>query len=136
MNIQHWVLVVLCLFALIGCKTPAENSPLGQNRFPEVFHEAGTEADSSYIALRTIRLADGNLQTQVTGWGIEESGLFLETQTENNGLTMSIRRICGTVFTYTWVRRTFEYIITRSSEDTLQRICFTNFRDTLTVVKH
>lgn len=133
MKHQHVLIVLLIFFG--ACKTPTENNVPTEGRFPEVFLEAGSDSDSSYIALRTFRLQNGNLKIQVTGWGIEEYGLFLNCQTESRTLTMNIMGECGTVSSRTWVKRTFDYIVTRAAEDTLSRIRFTNFRDTLVVIK-
>jgi len=126
--------VFIMLVIFWGCKTPTETIP-AIGRFPEIFLEAGSDIDTTYISLRTIRLQDGTLKIQATGWGVEEYGLFLNLQTENKFLTMNIMGECGTVFTRTYVKRTFEHVITKSAEDTLERIRFTNFRDTLVVVK-
>ncbi|RCK75107.1 MAG: hypothetical protein IGBAC_1243 [Ignavibacteriae bacterium] len=33
--------------------------------------------------------------------------------------------MCGTVSSHTWVKKTFEYLLTRPAEDTLERILYT-----------
>lgn len=124
------LLVVFC-----GCKTPTENNVPQESRFPEVFLEAGSDIDTTYISLRTIRLQDGNLKTEVTGWGVEEWGMRLYCKTESATITMRIIHECALFFNYTRVKKTFDYIITRAAEDTLNRILFTNIRDTLVVTK-
>lgn len=135
MKYQYVAITCFLLVFFGGCKTPTENNVPTEGRFPTIFLEAGSDSDSSYIALRTIRLQDGNLKTEATGWGVEEYGLFLNIHTESGTLTMNIMGQCGTVFSRTWVKRTFDYIVTRAAEDTLNRIRFTNFSDTLIVTK-
>lgn len=48
---------------------------------------------------------------------------------------MIIMGMCGTVSSHNGVKKTFEYLLTRAAEDTLERILCTNFRDTIIVVK-
>lgn len=131
------IFALSCFIVIIagGCNTPTDNNVSAEGRFPEVFLQAGSDADYSYISLRTIRLRDGHLKSEVTGWGIEETGLFLDRQIDNGSLVMHIMGKCGLVATRTWVKRTFDHIITKTAEDTLKRILVTTFQDTLAVSK-
>lgn len=135
MKSKYFLLSILFAFILVGCETLTENSFSGDDCFPEVFIEAGNDLDYSYRSLRTTRLNDGSLKVEVTEWGIEEYGLFIDPKIENGTLMMNIIGICGTVMSKTWVKVTFDYTITKTLEETLQRIQFVTRFDTLIVVK-
>lgn len=135
MKSKYFLLSILFAFILVGCETLTENSFSGYDRFPEIFIEAGNDLDYSYRSLRTTRLNDGSLKVEVTEWGIEEYGLFIDPKIENGTLMMNIIGICGTVMSKTWVKVTFDYTITKTLEETLQRIQFVTRFDTLIVVK-
>ncbi|MBI5216308.1 MAG: hypothetical protein HY960_11195 [Ignavibacteriae bacterium] len=132
---KNHLFIISLLLTLLGCKSPTDTEPQTQAQFPEVFIESGTDSDSSYMSLRTARQGDGTMKTEVTGWGVEEYGLFLDCKTDGHILFLNIMGICGTVTSETYVKKTFAYMVPPAAEDTLSTILFTNFRDTLTVVK-
>lgn len=142
-NLFTSTMLLIALFILfLGCKSPTETNNVLENepnpptnRFPEVFLETGNDSNYSYISLRTIRQRDSILIIHATGWGIEEYGLYLEHSIKDSILTLNIMGMCGTVFTYTWVKKTFNYILKRDTEDRLRRICFYKKSDSLTVLK-
>jgi hypothetical protein len=102
---------------------------------PETSLQAGSDTDSSTISLHTIRQANGELLAQVSSWGVEEYGLLLQCSTTNRIMTMNITGRCGTVSTHTWVKKVFDHAFSAIEEDTLIGIRFTNYRDTLVVIK-
>ena len=85
--------------------------------------ETGNDNDHSYTSLKSSRLDNDHLKLEVTGWGIEETGVFLQTSVENDVLFAHVMGECGTTLTKeTWVKRTFVYIVDESSEDRLNLI--------------
>jgi hypothetical protein len=127
-----YILISLSTIAFYACEHSTEKS---LSKFPELLMHAGSDSDSSYISLQTIRQTNGELLAQVTGWGVEEYGLFLDCSAENRILTMQITGRCGTVFTHTLVKKVFDRSFSKIEEDTLTELRFTNYRDTVRVTK-
>jgi len=126
------------LFFLSSCKKP-NNTPVettGQfSLFPEFFIERGSDSDSSYISLRGVRVGNDTLEIQATSWGIIEYGLILVPQNSSKSILYSLVGECGTVMSKTSRKVTLSQSISPETQDTLQQVGFTNFRDTLIVTK-
>jgi hypothetical protein len=122
-----------------GCERPQDISGIQTAKeyvqFPEFFIEKGTDADSSYISLQGVRASDGILDLQATSWGIRETGLFLARAKGSRAALFEFMGECGTVSSRTWVKVTLHYELPLADQDTVERIWFTNFRDTLEVVR-
>jgi hypothetical protein len=103
--------------------------------FPEFFVEKGMDADSSYISLRGVRTTDGVMDLQATSWGIRETGLFLARGWAKRAAMFKFMGECGTVSSRTWVKATLHYELSLADQDSIERIWFTNFRDTLEIVR-
>jgi hypothetical protein len=93
-------LFILSLFIITSCTNPTEN-PDDAIKFPQRFVYSGSDEDTTYISLKTLRNNDGTLRIEATGWGISECGLFLSARTEENILSLYILGFCGTVPSYT-----------------------------------
>ena len=120
--------VLLGLFVgllVLACATPLDHTP--PDSFPETYLFAGSDADRSFRSVLTRRQDDGTITAYITGWGIREYGLFLHSETNNEVLKLDIWAICGTVTSETYVKRTFEYALTRAQEDSLSQIQYAGF---------
>ncbi len=111
-----------------------ENQQTG--RFSNKFLESGYDSDHSYISLRTVRQPDESLDVFITGWGIEETGLFLHHKIVDSTLNLHVMGYCGTVSSYTWVKATLNYLITPIAEDTINCIIHHSGKDTLVIKKN
>lgn len=90
--------------------------------FPETRLSVGVDADHSLLILETRRAEHGALEVAVTGWGIEEYGLFLLEQSREVALSLQVMGFCGTVVQRTWVRRTFTRVVSVEEERALIEI--------------
>lgn len=135
------ILAALFLFMLTGCgdkvnSTPLIPEPIDTNfPFPEFFVEQGSDSDTSYISLRGVQIDKDTLEIQATSWGIIEYGLLLSQYNLPHEINYEMMGMCGTVFTKTWTKVTLKQYLTSTECDTLFRLSFTNFRDTIEVVK-
>ena len=116
-------LIICALFWSCSAITDAKF----QNGFPERILSAGSDNDYTFKSIVTRRQKDGELRIQITGWSIEEYGLFLYARTENRTLELSIMGECGTVSTHTNVKKTFEYLVSRTEEKALEKIRYSEF---------
>ena len=119
----------------IGCSPDTNQTVNEPGRFSDKFLEAGHDSDHSYISTRTVRQLDESLDVFITGWGIEETGLFLHHNIADSTLNLHVMGFCGTVPSYTWVKVTFNYLITPIAEDTLNSIIHYSSTDTLMINK-
>jgi hypothetical protein len=121
----------------LGC---SENSTFPQTEkpqlsFPEFFVEKGNDIDTSYISLRGIKISEDSLKIEAVSWGVIEFGLHLmcsKTETEFEYVLMGE---CGTTLTKTYQKVTLSDWITAEESENLLRISFSNFRDTVEVIK-
>ncbi|MBU2507119.1 MAG: hypothetical protein KJ799_10405 [Bacteroidetes bacterium] len=127
LNLRNLFVVIITIalsLPLFNCSesssTSTEPKPT-EFSFSEFFVEKGSDSDT--------------LEIQATSWGVLEYGLFLSHDHSNKAILFEMWNKCGTVLTRTWVKVTHKDLITSAEADTLQQIGFTNFRDTLIVVK-
>jgi len=125
-------LLFLVIFINVACTNPTENPA---NKFPEKFVYTGSDQDTSYTSLKTVRNNNGTLRIEATGWGISECGLYLSARKEENILSLYILGFCGTVPSYMWVKTTFPHQLTIEEESYLTEIRFIDRFDTLVVRK-
>jgi hypothetical protein len=118
------VAIIICAL-FWSCSTITDSQT--QNGFPNRILSAGSDNDYTFESIVTQRQKDGGLKVQITGWSIEEYGLFLYTRTENRILRLSIMGECGTVSTHTHVKKTFEYLVARAEEEALEQIHYGGF---------
>lgn len=97
-----------------------------QKGFPERILSDGCDNDYTFKSIVTQRQKDGELSIQITGWSIEEYGVFLHTHTEDKTLELSIMGECGTVSTHRNVKKTFEYLVSQSEEEVLEQIRYSD----------
>lgn len=137
MLLSFAIITILVPTLFTGCSE--NNISYGTNRtqlsFPEFFIEQGSDLDTTYISLRGLKIADDSLEIQATSWGIIETGLFLEREDYYKEIRLRMMGECGTVSSITWEKVTFKKWITAEETQRLQKISFTNFRDTIEVVK-
>ncbi len=107
-----------------------------QGRFPDTFLETGQDADYSYISLQTRRRNNQDLLIEIVGWGIEESGLFLHSEIDENKLILHIMGDCLTIPTETWLKTSFQYTLSPEDEETLSEIRHERGQDSLVVLKN
>ena len=138
-NIALSLMASLLSLSVSGCVRSNEivEPPSGKDlqQFPEFFVERGSDADSSYLSLRAVRIDSTLLDIQATSWGITETGLFLGRRPSKRAAVFEFMGDCGTVSTRTWEKVTLHRRLTRADQDTIDRIWLTNFRDTLEVVR-
>lgn len=127
LNLRNLFVVIITIalsLPLFNCSesssTSTEPKPT-EFSFSEFFVEKGSDSHT--------------LEIQATSWGVLEYGLFLSYDHSNKAILFEMWNKCGTVLTRTWVKVTHKDLITSAEADTLQQIGFTNFRDTLIVVK-
>ncbi len=129
----------ILLLLISGCIRSTEivepPSVKDYRQFPEFFVERGSDADSSYLSLRAVRIDSTLLDIQATSWGITETGLFLGRRPSKRAAVFEFMGECGTVSTRTWEKVTVHRKLTRADQDTVDRIWLTNFRDTLEIVR-
>jgi hypothetical protein len=92
--------------------------------FPDTFLEAGNDEDHTYASLKTIRQADGCLKIDVIGWGVAETGLYLDIRANMHILELRLKGVCGTVKTRTLAKVSFSYLLDRETENDLHQIGF------------
>jgi hypothetical protein len=114
---------------------PARESSGESWPLPEFSIEKGSDADSSYIALRGVRTEGGALELQATSWGIRETGLFLMRTGAPRTAIFNFMGECGTVTGRTWEKTTITYPLTPADQDTIWRIILTSHGDTLEIGK-
>jgi len=140
---------IFLLFAFIHCDkdySPIENNPSenpvisadpkpANNPFPNLFLESGYDSNYTYFSIKTEHDSNYCLVIKTTGWGIEEYGLFLQERKKDSTMILKIQGMCGTVFSYTWIKVSFETILYPESEDSLSTILFSHYPDTLMIRK-
>lgn len=119
-----FAVLTICIL-LWSCANPIESEI--QEGFPDVALTSGKDADYSFKSITTQRQEDGALEVRISGWSIEEYGLFLWTKTENRILELNIMGECGTVSSHTQVKKTFDYLIEPAEEDSLAQIHYNHF---------
>lgn len=135
-HIKKFLALLYCLQILqfAGCNESINSPYIGTISFPEFFIEKGSDSDTTYLSLKGFRNND-HFEIQATGWGIWEFGLFLQRVNCEGTINYSLMGECGTVTSQTWKKITFVDFITPDETDTLWTISFTDFRDTIKVVK-
>lgn len=119
---------------LFGCEDKITTNEIARVNFHEFFVEKGSDLDTSYLSLKgTIK--NSTLIIETKSWGIWETGLSMQRENLNREIVFSVIGDCGTIFTWTWAKVEFTTSLSASETDTLDRIHFTNFRDTITVIK-
>ncbi|MBX2977274.1 MAG: hypothetical protein KF721_14185 [Ignavibacteriaceae bacterium] len=119
---------------IIGCEDKITTHEIARANFQEFFIEKGSDEDTSYISLKgTIK--NSALIIETKSWGIWETGLSLQRENLNKEIVFSVIGNCGTISAWTWAKVEFTTSLSASETDTLDRIHFTNFRDTITVIK-
>lgn len=132
------VITIVISIALFNCNENIISSPETEQTelsFPEFFIEKGSDLDTSYISFRGTKKNNDTLEIQATSWGIRETGLLLTRHNSNKKVQFQMMGRCGTVLTRTWLKVDLTEWITAKEIDTLIILSFTNFRDTLTIVK-
>lgn len=125
-----WLLIIL----IAGCSENINLPDIKAISFPEFFIEKGSDSDTTFISLKGFR-NNNHLEIQATGWGILEYGLFLQRANCEGTINYSLMGECGTVMSRTWTKVTFTDSITPEETDSLWVISFTDFRDTVMVVR-
>lgn len=125
MKIARYLYTTLCIgmccFILSAC-THASDVAV-KKRFPSTFLEKGNDNDHSYISLKSYRLDNDYLKLELTGWGVEQTGLFLNDIIEGDVLVMHVMGECGTyVPPPIYEKHTFTYTVSTSLEDQLNLI--------------
>jgi hypothetical protein len=126
---------------VLGCEPPGEISGPASETFEgytllsEFSIEKGSDADSSYIALRGVRKEGGTLELQATSWGIRETGLFLMRSDAPRTAIFAFMGYCGTVSSRTWEKTMITCELTPADQDTVERILFTSHGDTVETVR-
>ena len=129
------IITILGVLVISSCENPNEEN-YQAGKFSNKFLELGDDSDQSYKSLRTVRQSDESLEVFITGWGIEETGLFLHHKVIDSTLYLHIMGECGTVSSYTYVKATMNYLITPEAEDTLNCIIHYSGTDTLVIIKN
>lgn len=129
----YFILVVF----FYGC---SENSTSPQTEklqlsFPEFFIEKGNDIDTSYISLRGIKISEDTLKIEAVSWGVIEYGLHLVCNKSETEFEYVLMGECGTTLTNTYQKVTLYDWITAEESENLLRISFSNFRDTVVVIK-
>jgi hypothetical protein len=123
----------------LGCEPPGQIAgPVsetfeGYTLLTEFSIKKGSDADSSYIALRGVRKEGGVLELQATSWGIRETGLFLMRSGAPRTAIFVFMGYCGTVSSRTWEKTTIPHELSPADQDTVERILFTSHGDTLEI---
>jgi len=126
--------MVIALLLFSGCKE--KGNPAGNNTqisFPEFFVEKGSDIDSSYISFRGIKINSDTLEIQATSWGVIAYGLFLSKKTLGNEIQYQMMGECGTVPSETWSKVTLKAWIKAEETNTLQKLSFSNSKDTINI---
>jgi len=140
-NVRYllFLFFVLPLFILLySCNENSTTSPDQEHSvlsFSEFFFEHGSDIDTSYISMKGIKKNADSLEIQATCWGIIETGPFLSRDNLNKEILFKMMGVCGTINSSTWTKVTRTRWITARETDTLYALSFTNFRDTLRIVK-
>jgi hypothetical protein len=128
------LLFFLIILLFVGCSESVNPPNIKAISFPEFFIEKGSDSDTTYISLKGFR-NNNRFEVQATGWGIWEYGLFLERTNSDSTINYKLMGQCGTVFSRTWTKVTLIDLLTPEETDSLWVISFTDFRDTITVIK-
>jgi hypothetical protein len=119
----------------IGCEDKVTTTEEAKISFKEFYIEKGSDFDTTYISFKGTIKNSNTLLIEATSWGILEVGLSLDRIDMNKEIMFGLMGQCGTIFTHTWAKVTFSNTISAAETDTLERISFTNFRDTIVVNK-
>jgi hypothetical protein len=137
------ILLTLICFVIVfnSCLTNTnQKNPISANSsafaFPDTFIQKGSDADTSYFSLRIINQPDSQIQLECTGWGIEETGLFLLTGRLDSIYYLRFMGYCGTIFIHTWVKPTLTEILSSSLIDSIASIQYLYNNDTILITKH
>jgi len=113
--------ISICCFTLFACSNASDIAV--KKRFPSTFLEVGNDDNHSYVSLKSSRLDNDHLQLEVTGWGIEQSGMFLNDNIEGDALVVAVMGECGTFSPPPmWQKRTYVYTVSNTLEDSLNFI--------------
>lgn len=137
LRMRFLIFLTFTTISLSSCSdtsiSPDKNN--AQISYPEFFIEKGSDMDTSYISFRGVKKNNDTLEIQATSWGVIEYGLFLSRKNFIKEIQFQMMGKCGTVSTRTWTKVTLKGWIKSEETNTLQKLSFTNFNDTINVVK-
>lgn len=129
----YFFLVIFFFGCSENSTSPQTEQP--QLSFPEFFVDKGNDIDTSYISLRGIKISEDSLKIEAVSWGVTEYGLHLICNKSETEFEYVLMGECGTTLTTTYQKVTLYDWITAEESEHLLRISFSNFRDTVVVIK-
>jgi hypothetical protein len=130
-----FLIAVILAIINIGCEEKVTTTEEAKISFNEFYVEKGNDTDSSFISFKGTIKNSNTLLIETTSWAVLGTGYNIERQNLNREILLVTMGECGTVLTRIWARMERITTITAAEADTLDKISFTNFRDTLTVYK-
>lgn len=106
-------------------------SPIVVRSFPDTLLQAGHDSNYTFISFRTSHSLNHHLVIEFTGWGIWESGIFLDKVIIDSTRYYKIMGECGTLFTRTYAKVTFVDSLNPIEENSLFSIVMYGKDDTL-----
>ncbi|MDL1891943.1 hypothetical protein FBQ87_03495 [Sphingobacteriales bacterium CHB3] len=127
MKSKIYLSLIAMIISAVGCHKEENNiSQATSSGFSDTVVQKGSDEDTTYFSIRTSHQLNGTLNIDVSGWGIQETGLHIDASTSNSILSLRMIGMCGTIQMTTWVRPTFQVSVSTSEEQSLTEIHFSN----------
>jgi hypothetical protein len=130
-----FMIAVILAIVNIGCEEKVTTTEEAKISFNEFYIEKGNDIDTTFISFKGTIKNSNTLEIEATSWGVWEYGLSLNRSNLNKEIMFVLMGYCGTVSSQTYAKVTFTSSISAAETDTLERISFSTFRDTITVRK-